>query len=261
MIDLPDPTTILPLGLAFIRVGAVLSLVPIIGDQPTPVRVRILLAAAITMLLAPTIKADWSPNFAVDPLVIASYIFREIIIGVTIGYFSRVAFDGLMMAASVVGYQMGFTTAGLFLPDYSERLDGFSSFHRMIIMLIFLSLGLHHVFISAIVETFRVIPGGGGHLNPALGPLVIQLTSGLLRIAVQLAAPVLVALMFTMAAVGIASRTVPNLNGFMMSFPASFCVGLLIYLATLPIYPDWMRQHFDDIRELISGAIQALATA
>ena len=53
---------------------------------------------------------------------------------------AAVAFDGVMMAASLVAYQMGFGTASLFLPDYSEKMDAFSALHRMLVMLIFLTL-------------------------------------------------------------------------------------------------------------------------
>lgn len=67
-------------------------------------------------------------------------------------------------------------------------------------------------------------------------------------IALQLATPILVALLFTMAALGILARTVPQLNVFIVSFPISFAVGLTIYIATLPLYPNWFRNHYKNMR-------------
>jgi flagellar biosynthetic protein FliR len=178
------------------------------------------------------------------------------VIGLAIGFIGRIAFDGLMMAATVVAFQMGFSTANLFIPDYNEKMDSFSALHRMLVLSIFLSLGLHQIFISAIAETFQIIPGGAAHMSGSLAYLLIKLTGGVISVALQLAAPILVALLFTMAALGLIARTVPNMNAFIMSFPASFVVGLVIYIATLPLFPDWMATHFADVRQQMHSAIR-----
>jgi flagellar biosynthetic protein FliR len=246
-------------ALAFLRVGGILFALPVFGDAPTPVRARILAALAITIGIYPLLPPEWAPHLGADVVMVFVYILKELLIGLAVGFFGRVAFDGVMMAASVVSYQMGFGTANLFLPDYGERLDGFSAFHRMLVLLIFLALGLHQIFFAAIIDTFRLIPGGAAHLDGALGVLMLQLTAGMLGIAIQLAAPIIVALLFTMAALGLIARTVPNMNAFIMSFPASFCVGLVVYIATLPFFPTWMSEHFGAMHEQIFGAIRALA--
>lgn len=258
MSPLPDPNQLLVGALVFLRIGGILFALPIIGDSPTPVRARILTALALTIGLQPMIPLSWAPSLTVDVLQIAVYIFRELLIGVVTGFFARIAFDALVMAASVVAFQMGFGTASMFLPDYSERLDSFTAFHRMIVMLIFLSLGLHHIFISAIVDSFRLIPGGGAALNGSLPVLLITLTGGMIAIAIQLAAPILVALLFTMAALGLVARTVPNMNVFVMSFPASFVIGLVVYIATLPLFPEWMREHFMNSHEQMFAALRTM---
>lgn len=259
MQGLPNPTQLLVGAMAFLRIGGLLFSLPIIGDAPTPVRVRVLLSLGLTIGLYPAIPASWAPNLAADVLTIASYVVRELAIGLVVGFCARTAFDGIMMAATVVSYQMGFGTASLFLPDYSEKMDSFSAFHRMMVMLIFLTLGLHQVFLSAILDTFRLIPGGGAHMSGSLITILINLTGGILAIAVQLSAPILVALLFTMAAIGLIARAVPNMNAFLMSFPASFVIGTIVYIATLPFFPAWMQDHFVGVQEQMHGLIRAMA--
>ena len=259
MTGLPNPTQLLVGAMAFLRIGGLLLSLPVIGDAPTPVRVRILLSLALTIGLYPAIPASWAPDLATDVLTISSYVVRELAIGLIVGFCARAAFDGIMMAATVVSYQMGFGTASLFLPDYSEKMDSFSAFHRMMVMLIFLTLGLHRIFLTAVIDTFRLIPGGGAHLTGSLVTIIISLTGGILAIAVQLAAPILVALLFTMAAIGLIARAVPNMNAFLMSFPASFIIGMVVYIATLPFFPGWMQDHFISIQEQIHGIIRSMS--
>lgn len=259
MNSLPDPTTLLVGALAFLRIGAIMFALPVIGDAPTPVRARVLLSLALTIGLYPIIPKSWTPAVTTDVLMVAAYVVREVMIGLVVGYVARAAFDGMILAASVVSYQMGFGTANLFMPDFNGQMDSFTAFHRILVMLIFLALGMHNIFISALVDTFRIIPGGTASLGGQLGPLFIQISGGILSIGIQLAAPILVALLFAMAAMGLVARTVPNMNAFVMSFPVSFTLGMVMYVATLPFFPGWMQEHFlGATRENLIGAIRAL---
>jgi flagellar biosynthetic protein FliR len=125
-------------------------------------------------------------------------------------------------------------------------------------MLIFLTLGLHHVWISALADSFRLIPGGTALPQAGLGVLLIEVTAGVFVTAMQLAAPLLVALLFAMAALGLVARTVPQMNVFAMSFPVSFFLGLVIYAATIPFFPSWMQDHFEGGQEHLFAALRLL---
>ncbi len=255
---LPDPNQLLSGGFAFIRITALLFALPVTGDPPTPVRSRILLALAITFAIYGTLPKVWSPDITAEFLELCAFALREVLIGLTVGYVGRLAFDGLVMAASVVAYQMGFGTASLFMPDYSTQMDSYTALHRMIIMLLFLTLGLYQVFLSAISESFNLIGGGTAHLSPQFATIIIELTSGIFLIALKLSAPVLLALLFTTAALGLVARTVPKMNAFIMSFPISFGVGLVIYIATIPLFSGWLNDHFLSVESNIFATIKAL---
>jgi flagellar biosynthetic protein FliR len=230
--------------LVFLRTGAVLFALPIIGDQPTPIQVRVLLAAAISLCVFPLLPQSWHLQATPDVLELALLVVKEILVGVALGFIARMTFDGILMAASMVGYQMGFGTANLFVPDAGAQMDGFTAFHRALVMLLFLGLNLHHIFIGGLVDTFKFIPPGGIVVDYAsLASLVVHATASIFTIAIQLAAPILVALMFAMAALGLIARTVPQFNVFVLSFPASFFIGMLVYIASFPFYPEWMRSH------------------
>ncbi len=250
--------TILRGALIFIRVGGILFALPIFGDQPTPVRVRILLSVALSLALLPIIPPDWGSKLPHDVLAMAILVVKELVIGLLIGFVARAAFEGILMAASLVGYQMGFGTASLFMPDHSDSLSSFAAFHRIVVVMIFLFLDLHHIFFKGIVDAFALIPDGNAVLQAPVARILIDTTAQIFTIGLQLSAPILVALLFTMAALGLIARTVPQLNVFVMSFPASFFIGLLVYIATLPLYPGWVESHFRETTDVISGVLRGL---
>ena len=259
MIDFRDVDTIINHGLAFLRVGGMVFSLPILGDQPTPIPARVLLAAALTASIAHMIPAAPVISQNAEILLLAAMVIKELVIGIAIGYLARVTFDGLLMAASITGYQMGFGTASLFLPDAGQQMDTFTSFHRVIMMTIFLMLNLHHLYIDALITTFNIIPLG--KVSISLAPLtstIFQVSGSVFKVALQLGAPVLIALMFTQAALGLVARAVPQLNIFIISFPISFAVGLFVYIATLPFFPEWMNSHYMDTRDLFMNAIKSM---
>jgi flagellar biosynthesis protein FliR len=257
MFEIP-PEMILKGTLIFVRIGGILFFLPIFGDSPTPARVRVLLAAGLTFAFYNIVPPLTNIEQFNEVTTIVWALFKELLIGFTLGFITKIAFDGVLMAASLVGFQMGFGTANLFIPDAGQQLNSFTAFHRILMILIFLGMDLHHTFLQAISESFTVLHLGGILPQAGLGELAISLTASIFVVAIQLAAPVLVALLFTMAALGLAARTVPQLNVFTLSFPASFFIGLLVYMASLPYFPEWLQQHFTENQEQMFMALRGL---
>ena len=244
--------------LAFVRIGAILATLPILGDEPVPVRVRILLAVAVCLVIIPVLPGDWIALQPNDIIGFALAVGQQVLLGGIIGFVAKIIFDGLVAAASVCGYQMGFGTASLMMPGVGERLDGFQALHRVFVILIFFSLNLHHLFFEAIFQSFQLVKPGHLHLTRDLAEYLLRCTSGIFSVALQLAAPVLIALSFTMVALGLVARTVPEFNVFTASFPASFFVGLTVYLACLPFFPGWISDQVMSVKDGLQAMIMGL---
>ena len=58
--------------------------------------------------------------------------------------------------------------------------------------------------------------------------------------ALQVAAPVLLAILITDAGFGMVSRVVPQLNVFQVGFPSKVLVGLLLIGVSLPFVGGWL---------------------
>ncbi len=251
--------SILTAALVFTRISALLYALPFFGDEPIPAQVRILLGVALAFGFQSRVPAGWLTAFPTDMLPFTIMVVKEVSIGLFLGFVGRLAFDGILMAASLVGYQMGFGTADLIYPGLNTQVSAFTAMHRGVIMLIFLSLNLHHIYLDGIIKTFEFIPAGGAIPSREILPFLMRLTSGIFQVALQLSAPVLVALIFANSALGLAARTVPQLNVFTMSFPVGFFVGMCIYLACIPFFPEWTTRHFEMSRGYMHEMIKGLA--
>ena len=242
--------------LLFLRIGAIIFVMPYFGDKITPIKVRILLAISLAIFVHPIVSDNWQ---AVEMTSILDYFFlaiKEIFIGVTVGFISKLIFEGAIMAASLVGYQMGFGTSNLLVPGTDEQMNAFTSFHRTVVLLIFLGLNLHYLLINGITETFYLIPTGSTLPSSNIAEYMIYVTSQIFVIALQLSTPMLIALLLTMTALGLIARTVPQMNVFTMSFPLSFFIGLGTYLVSISFYPQWFKNYYyEQTKKLFEGLI------
>ena len=94
------------LFIVFVRVGAAFAVLPGFAEAFVPARIRLLLAAAMTAVVAPTVAAGL-PQLPVEPLAMAATIAGEAVVGLFLGLVARL----ILMAAHVAGVVIGFQTA------------------------------------------------------------------------------------------------------------------------------------------------------
>lgn len=258
MVITENLTHYFPYLFCFLRVNGILTMLPFFGDTPIPLKIRTVLSLFLTIIIGSQINFGsliGIPNGVWDTVFAG---MRELIVGVFLGFISRLAFDAMIMASAIVATQMGFGADKVFLPDYSGELDSFTALHRTLIILIFLSLNMHHIYILSIKRSFDVIPLFALQVSGQSFVTILSLCSEMFVVALQLSAPILIALLFATTALGILSRAVPQLNTFVISFPINFFLGILVYIATIPFYPGWMEQHFDQLNESAARVIKSL---
>lgn len=252
---------IILITLYFCRISALLFTLPIFSDTPVPNQVRVLLACALTLFLFSSFPENQltrigniNDNFNLIALVIS-----EIIIGVSLGFIVKITFASITMAASFVGYQMGFGTGDLFIQAQDGQQTSFTVLHQTLVFLIFFALNFHLTILAALKDTYIALPINSLAINRNFILQIINITGDIFVISMQLAAPILIAIMFATAAMGLVARSVPQVNVFVVSFPVGFFLGLSVYLACLPFFPEWLTGHFSYMKQNFDIALLNLA--
>ena len=81
---------------------------------------------------------------------------------------------------------------------------------------------------------------------------------GLLTVCVQIAAPVLVTILFLNISMGIIGRAVPQINVLITSLPMNILAGLVIVLISLPLALSFLDHFHVQVAEQIFGFIKEL---
>lgn len=228
------------------RVAGIFAATPIFGGKMVPMRVKAGIALAMTLLLYPVIRTK-VPQLPVDSVSLVILVIRETLIGITLGLVSQAIFSAVEFCGQIIGMQMGFAIVSLFDPSQGTQTPILSVLQTLLATILFMALGVHHIFIRSIVESYQLIPPGSWHMSGELLKIVTSLISGIFVLGVKLAAPVMVSLLAATVLLGIMSRIFPQMNVFILSLPLNVGLGFLILGMTILSFMHSLEKSFSDI--------------
>ncbi|MDZ4662075.1 MAG: flagellar biosynthetic protein FliR [Pseudomonadota bacterium] len=239
-------TEMLAFILVFLRVVSFMVSWAILGTAAVPMPVKILTSLVITFVLFPVI--GWK-QLGVD-LSSGIVIFlaaREVAIGLTIGFFTAMFFQGIAIGGQIISMSMGLSSAQVFNPTMNVEGSAVEQFKVMLGSLFFLFINGHHHFLSGFAASFKLVPistvGIDFNAFAGMGPLIGEV----MVIGIKVAAPVMISIFFVNIAMGIVGRAVPQINVLVTSLPANILVGLATLIVSLPLFSYEMREMLESM--------------
>lgn len=220
-------STLLWVGL---RVGAMLMAMPMIGTRSVPARIRVMAALALSLALAPLLPAPpaWHGFDAATMLTVA----RELALGVAMGFMLRVVFEAGSLAGELISQGTGLSFAQMSDPLRGVTSGVVGQWFYLVFALLFFAANGHLAMVALVVHSYHALPIGAP-LPDLQGTLAVapEFFSFVLRGAVTMALPVMVAMLAVNLAFGVLSRAAPALNPIQLGLPVSVLLGLFLIAA------------------------------
>lgn len=240
--------------LPLFRIASLLMVMPVIGTQLVPTRVRLYLALAICLVLAPNLPP--MPQFDSVSLQSMLLIGEQVLIGVMFGFVLQLYFQLFSVAGQIIAIQMGLGFASMVDPANGVSVPVLGQFLLMLVTLLFLAMNGHLVVFEVLAESFVTLPVGQGllvdHYWELAGKLGWVLAAGLL-----LALPVVIALLVVNLAFGVMTRAAPQLNIFSIGFPLTLVLGLFIFWLGIADFLAHFQALTSDALQLLRELAQA----
>jgi flagellar biosynthesis protein FliR len=248
-----DRNTIAGFILVLARVSPLFLLAPPFASTMVPMRARAVIATAIAIGLAPlALHGQQIPS---DMLKITELALKEIVIGLGFALSIACLFAAVDAAGALIDTQIGFNFGSLINPVDNTQSGSISQLYAMVGILVFVVIDGQAWVIKGLARTYELVPMLA---QPSLSKLTAAVTSafvGILAAALEVAAPVLLALILTDVAFGVVSRVVPQLNIFAVGFPAKIIVGLLVVAAALPFMGNWF---YDQLQRSVETGLSGI---
>jgi flagellar biosynthetic protein FliR len=214
------------------RILALISSSPILGNKQIPIRIKVGLAMLITVIVAPTINVpnDIEPASSLGLFVLV----QQILVGLAMGFTMRLIFTAVEMAGDLAGMQMGLGFASFYDPVNASYTPVVAQFLGILSSLAFLSINGHLYMLSALADSFQAFPISTTLPSAAAFRTMAEWGTVIFTHSLQLSMPLIGALMITNLALGILTRSAPQLNIFAIGFPITLTVGFATLALTLP---------------------------
>jgi flagellar biosynthetic protein FliR len=231
--------------LTFARAGAMIMLLPVIGDAGVPPRVRLAFALAVSAALTSATSQHY-PTVSPPPMELAALIAREITAGVLVGAMARLIMSALETAGYLIAAQTGLAFAQTFDPGQGTQGAMVSTFLSLIGALLVFETGLHHLALGAISGSYVLLPPGDALPTGDMAELALTLASGAFALGLQLAAPFLVFGLIIYATLGVLSRLMPQLQVFFLAMPLNILAGFVLLMLVIGLMMTKFLDYFAD---------------
>lgn len=242
--------------LVLARVTPLFLLAPLFSSRTMPPRAKGIAALGIALGIAPL--AMRGQRVPIDGLVLAELIAKEILVGMAFAFAIACLFAALQAAGSLLDTFTGFAYAALVDPLTGNNSAVLTRVYTVVGVAIFVAIGGDAWVIQGLARTYDTVP----LLDmPSVGAIVSGANDafvGIFAAAVQVSAPIVLALILTDAAFGLVSRVVPQMNVFAVDFPAKIVVGIALIGVTLPFAGDWFA---NELQASVRAALQTLRVA
>ncbi|MDX1353395.1 MAG: flagellar biosynthetic protein FliR [Thiomicrorhabdus sp.] len=234
----------------FVRIGAMLSIIPLYGLRAVPVRSRVILTFFLTIVIAPSL----SMPPPVDPFTWQGilYILQQMLIGLAMGLVFLVVFQAFVIAGHLIAMGMGLAFAQMVDPGTGVNSPVVSQYFTIVVTLLFLALNGHLLVIQVMADSFEYLPIGIHFLNTESLWRLVEFGSYMFTAGVLVALPAITALLLINVSFGVVTRAAPSLNIFAVGFPVTLIAGLVMLSLTTPII-------LPHLQELIHRAVEVIS--
>ena len=243
-----ETLTLLSLGFGvFIRVGAMMALIPAFGEQVVPARIRLMLALAFTAITAPAL-APVMPPAPTAPAALLTMIGAEATAGLALGIGLRLLIIALQvagtMAAQATSLSQFFGGAGV------DPQPAMAQVLVMAGLALAVTADLHIAIAELIILSYDFFPPARFPDAASLAEWGLAQSARAFALAFTLAVPFVILSLLFYVALGAINKAMPQLMVAFVGAPAITWAGLAVLLLTaplmLPLWHDTFRSFLAD---------------
>ncbi|MDF2721408.1 MAG: fliR [Paenibacillus sp.] len=247
--------------LIFCRITAFLMAAPVFSTRGVPSQWKIGVSAIIAFIAFSAVGLK--EPMALDGMFVFS-IIREVLIGILLGLTAYMFFTAVQIAGAFIDIQMGLGIANVIDPMTGAQSPLIGNFKFVLAMLLFLTFNGHHYLIDGFMKSYQWLPLSNDLFariaDGSVHEFVLRSFTTVFTLALQMSAPLVVALFLTDVGLGILSKTAPQFNIFVIGVPLKIIIGFLLLVMLLPSFLYLFQDLFGSLFEAMNRLVQLLGT-
>jgi flagellar biosynthetic protein FliR len=245
--------------LILVRITGLFVAAPVFGRTNIPVQLKVGFSFFLALIFFNIVEI---PEIVNNSSVYGYFLLigKEFLIGIIIGYVSFLFFSSIYIAGQMIDMHIGFGIVNVMDPLSNIQIPISANFYFIISTLVFLIVRGHHQLIRGIFESYKYIPIGKSFLGENVIDNFIRIFSSIFSTSFKIAAPITATILIVDLFLGILSRTVPQLNVFVVGMPLKIFIGLAVIMITIPAFILLLEGVFNDMGEEVLRFIKEMGT-
>lgn len=231
--------------LVFCRLGSAIMLLPGFGEAYVLPRIRLLLAAMFSLVVAPALQN--LPPIPDSVFGLATLLIAEIMVGLLIGFICKILISTIQTASSIIAYQSGLASA--MTQDITAAQSQGTSLGNLIgitALVLLFATDLHHLILRGLVDSYSLFIPGQFPMTEDIANMGAKTLSNSFRMALQIAGAHLVVGLMLYLAAGIISRLMPNIQIFFIMTAPQLLISFFILMIAFSSMMMWYMDYFKD---------------
>ena len=229
--------------LMFARIGAMVMLLPGLGESNIPVRIKLAIALLLTLIMLPLHRAAYHVDLTSITAVLV-LMLHEIVIGIVLGATARVTLSALQVAGSIIAQQMGLGFVTSVDPTQGQQGLLIGNFLTMLGITMLFATDSHYLVIAALDSSYKVFSPGEIMASGDVASLATSAFAAAFKIGLQLSAPFLVFGLVFNIGLGVLARLMPQMQVYFVGVPLSILAGFLILALVLAAMMGTFMDYF-----------------
>ncbi|MET0315122.1 MAG: flagellar biosynthetic protein FliR [Hansschlegelia sp.] len=234
------------------RVGALVMLLPGLGEENVSPRFRLTIAVMLAFVFWPFARQFYVVD-AANPVRLIGMAISEVAVGLALGLVGRFVMSALSVAGNVIANQLGLGFVMTVDPTQGQQSAIVGTFMSLVGVAMIFATDLHHLAIGAIAASYDAFRPGDFPATGDAAKLAIDAVTAAFRIGVQLSAPFLVfGLVFNLG-LGVLSKLMPQLQVFFVAAPLTLIVGFALFALVIGVLMSVFLSSVGDTLRMLSG--------
>lgn len=176
---------------------------------------------------------------------LAALAVKEFLLGAVFGYVANLLFAILQMAGTLVGEEMGFNMSQVQDPLTGVSVQVMAHVYESLSIAVFFVAGGPSFVVRMLARSFQSYAVDEMSLTGDLLVAVSTYTGGIFLAALEIAAPVFIAMFVVGVVLGVLAKIAPEMHIMDLAFPLKVGSGLILVLATMPVLLPAIEELFE----------------
>lgn len=239
-----------------VRISAFVFAAPFFGLSNIPRKVKVGISVFLGLMMANMI--EYTPLVYSGTIGFASLVIKEAIVGLLVGYSANICSYIVNFSGQMIDMGIGLSMVSVLDPVSKAQNTISGNLYSYFVMFLLMATNMHYYILSALFDTFQLIPIGNAVIKPTMYEIMVQYIIDYFIIGFRIVLPIFATTLLVNIILGIMAKVAPQMNMFVVGMQLKIIVGFIVLLLIIEMLPQVSDFIFTEMKTMMNLFVRAM---